>query len=110
MQEWSGSVSTLAGQSIVAAVEIAWAGDCVVRLAVDSLACQIDYAITDTGISSTSLGDEAVQSVEIVSMAPSSNAYLVRVGFSAAVDGAATATWTVLSGEAYLAQPSLIAE
>jgi hypothetical protein len=107
MQEWSGSVSALAGQGIVAAAEIAWSGDCIVRLRLDSPVCQIDYAISDAGISSTSLADDAVRSVEIISMAPASNAYLVRVMFTAALDGATTATWTVLDGEAYLALPSL---
>jgi hypothetical protein len=108
MQHWSGSIDLIAGQAVIAAVRVTASGQGVVRLALDRPACQLDYAVSAAGIESLSQYDDCIQSVEVVSLAPDADGYLLRVTV-AAEDGLVCADWSVVSGDAGFEQHSLTA-
>lgn len=109
MQQWSGSIDLIAGQAVIAEVRVTASGQGIVRLALDRPACQLDYAVSAAGIESLSQYDDCIRSVEVVSLAPDADGHLLRITVAAAEGGLASADWSVVSGDAGLEQPSLIA-
>lgn len=108
-RSWTGSAEVAVDQGVVVETRLVWSSDSLVRLELDAPLCRIEFAATSAGIESLAPYDDFIRSVEVVSLAPDAEGHLLRLTFSAGADGPVAAIWSVLSGDAVLASPSISA-